>query len=73
MTSAVRLEELQAAARRHRERVSTSIAPRLRPTTAGRLRELERAYADQRSRQAALPAGVTKIYSTGVCRARRSC
>jgi hypothetical protein len=72
MTSAVRLEELKAAARRHRERVSSSIAPRLRPTTARRLRELERAYADQRSRQAALPA-VTKTYSTGVCRARRSC
>ena len=48
MTSDARLEELKAAARDHRERVSSSIAPRstTRPTTAGRLRQLEQAYED---------------------------
>ena len=48
MTSDARLEELKAAARDHRERVSSSIPPRStgRPTTAGRLRKLEQAYED---------------------------
>jgi hypothetical protein len=56
MTSANRLEELEAAARYHRERLELYRAKVYgsRPTTVVRLRELERAceYAERNLRRA---------------------